>query len=304
MKVAAIDIGANSILGLIADVFPPHQIFPLFEQTFTTRLGEFSIGNELTPAAIEQSMRALRELMQRISAAEVRQIVIVATSVLREARNREILTARVKTEFGLPVEILSADAEAEFSFLGALSNKPDLAGRTLVFDIGGGSTELVLGIQKEVRISTSLPVGALKLTRQFFRTDPPNATELSQLKQFLQATIRTLPAQLKSFGQIVGVGGTVTALAAMHLAAEKYIPEKIDGLHLEISELEQLLNKLIGVPMEKRKKIVGLEPERADIIIGGAVLLVELLKWFGANQIIVSDRCLRYGAILKLILHV
>jgi len=303
MKVAAIDIGANSILGLIAEIHPPHQIFPLFDQTITTRLGEFATGNELTPAAIERSLQVLRHLMQRISVAEVEQTVIVATSVLREARNQEIFTARVKSEIGLPVEILSEQAEAEFSYRGALSNKTHLSGKTLVFDIGGGSTELVLGAQNEVLVSGSLPVGALKLTRQFFRTDPPNATELSQLKQFLQATIRTLPAQLKSFGQIVGVGGTVTALAAMHLAAEKYVPEKIDGLRLEISTLEQLLNKLIGVPPEKRKKLVGLEPERADIIIGGTVLLVELLNWLGANQIIVSDRCLRYGAIIKLILH-
>jgi exopolyphosphatase/guanosine-5'-triphosphate,3'-diphosphate pyrophosphatase len=302
MKVAAIDLGANTILCLIAEVSSAREILPLYQHTATTRLGDFSNKNELTPEAIHRSLNVLQQYKKRCADYQVEKCVIVATSVLRDANRRDYFCNLVKTEIGVPIEILNAETEAELSYRGALSNKKKLHGQTLVCDIGGGSTEFVIGNQARVTASASIPVGALKLTKKFCLSDPPLAAELASMRHWIKTTFFPIDSQFRKFKQMIGVGGTVTTLAAINAAAADYLPEEIDGSLLDLSAIQMLLKKLISLPLEKRKKVVGLTPDRADIIISGTVLLVELLTELGAEKIIVSDRCLRYGVILKMII--
>lgn len=304
MKVAAIDIGTNTILCLIAEVSSANEITPLFEHTTTTRLGNFSQNkkNELNREAVSHSLDVLGRYKKLFVEFQVEETVIVATSVLREAKDRAFFCNLVEAEIGFPVHVSTEVQEAELSYVGALSNKKYLDSPVLVVDIGGGSMELILGKPGNVVISESIPVGAVKLTRHFPLSEPPASREISQMRQHLNPFFTQVQSDFRGFKHLIGVGGTVTTLAALNAVFADYDPEQIDGTILDLSAIKMILKRLKSVTLAERKKIIGLPPERADIIISGTVLLIELIEWLNAEKIIVSHRCLRYGAILKMIL--
>jgi len=301
MKIAAIDMGTNTTLLLVAEYTASGEIIPLQQAITTTRLGETNPQQPhlITPRAMQATLITLKNYLEICAQHRVKQVLIAATAPLRSKTNGAELVERIHRETGCSVQILSPPAEAELSYLGAISNKSHLPGLILVLDIGGGSSEIIMGEGKQIKQSVSLPIGAVNLTEKFIQSDPPLETELNQLRTTIQNTLKELiPANFR-FDQVIGTAGTITSLAAIKSGLRQYQPELIDGQMLTRSAIETLFAEFCLKTLSQRQQIIGLEPERADIIIAGTALLLEILDWFKINRFIVSERCLRYGMIVK-----
>ncbi len=297
MRRAAIDIGTNSVRLLVADV-EDGRITPVLQRMEITRLGEgLSQSPVLIPQAIGRTVRAVREFAAEAEQAGAASLVVFGTSALREAHNRATLERDLKP---LRVRILTGEQEAELSFFGALAGLPDLTGRILVLDIGGGSTELTLGTRERIEARTSLPLGAVRLTERFIRSDPAAEVELEALSR---TVAQSLGPYRKTFSRpdvAVGVGGTATTLVAVDLALDPYDPTRVHGARLSRQKVSSMARGLCAMPLALRRRLPGLQPERADIICAGAVLLATLLRELEIPELVVSESDLLWGALLRL----
>ncbi len=297
MRRAAIDIGTNSVRLLVADV-EDGRITPVLQRMEITRLGEgLSQSPVLIPQAIGRTVRAVREFAAEAEQMGVASLVVFGTSALREAHNRATLERDLKP---LRVRILTGEQEAELSFFGALAGLPDLTGRILVLDVGGGSTELTLGTRDRIEARTSLPLGAVRMTERFIRSDPAAEVELEALSR---TVAQNLGPYRKTFSRpdvAVGVGGTATTLVAIDLALDPYDPTRVHGARLTRQKVASMARGLCAMPLALRRRLPGLQPERADIICAGAVLLASILRELEIPELVVSESDLLWGALLRL----
>ena len=297
-RLAAIDIGTNSVLLLVARVDESGDIIPVQQKQIITRLGKgVQERGEISPETMRSTLSVVRDYWETSLALGAERVVICGTDILRRAVNGEEFLRGVKEATGLRVEVLSQKDEARWSYLGALSNKKDLKGKTLVMDIGGGSTEFIWGQGDQIEGIKGLDVGCVRATERFVTTDPISKKDLSRLGDFIRNRLKLhLPSGIS---HLVGVGGTITTLAAIDQRMGSYQPQKIDGYILKLENLHRILQELITKPLEERRRIPGLEPERADIILAGALILKEAMETLGFRQAVVSDRGLRFGLILR-----
>lgn len=304
---AAIDIGTNSIHMVVVRIQPELPAFTIItREKETVRLGDRDLktGN-LKPEVIERSVGALRRYQEIAKSLQVDEIVAVATSATREAPNGRAFIQRVRDELELTIDLISGPEEARRIYLGVLSGMEFDRHPHAIIDIGGGSTELILGTGQEPRSLSSTKVGAVRLTAEYVSTDPIDDTEYAALQAYVQGMLERPVEDLRSKltdGEelrLVGTSGTIEALATMDAIAELgNAPTPLNGYVLKLKNLHKWVKKLRKYDYEERLDIPGMVERRAEIILAGAVILEEAMTLLGVEELIVCERALREGVIV------
>ena len=304
MRVAAIDIGTNTVLLLVAEM-RDGKLVAVEEHATITRLGQgVDKTRRLAPEAVERTQACLDRYAEIVTRLGVTKTDVVGTSAMRDAGGGDAVRAYVRTRFGVDARTISGDEEARLTFAGALSglSLPDAGasggGRVVVFDIGGGSTEVVDGDRatRAISFAHSYDVGSVRLTERHVRSDPPSDAEREAVARAADDAFASVPSSVRVRGApVVGIAGTVTTLAAVSLGMETYDAARVHGHTLSVTELERVVAMLASVPLEERRAIPGLEPKRADVIVAGGFIALAFLRHVGAASFVVSDRGVRWG---------
>ena len=302
MRVAVVDIGTNSTRLLIADVDDADRLTEVERRTQVTRLGHgVDRDGVLAEEAMHRTLATVAEYRRRIDTHAAQRAVAVMTSAVRDAANGVELAARVR-EQALDARIIGGDEEARLSFLGATSSRPaGDAGPTVVIDIGGGSTELVVGRRGEVTFHVSTQAGVVRHTERHIHHDPPQGAELDALAADARAIYEAnVPSEVReSTRAAIAVAGTPTSLAAIDLDLECYSSDKVHGHPLTLQACDAMLARLAALPESERRRVRGLHPDRAPTIVAGAVMLIEALRLFDLQECEVSDQDILHGAALE-----
>jgi exopolyphosphatase/guanosine-5'-triphosphate,3'-diphosphate pyrophosphatase len=298
-RVAVVDLGTNSTRLLVADV-EGDRVAELVRRTTITRLGEgVDERRRLLPAPIARVRNCLVDYRREAEALGVERALLIATSAVRDAENGEALLGELEWSYGFQTRLLSGDEEALLTFAGVTGGKAPAA-PVVVVDIGGGSTELVVGDRGGVRFHHSFDVGSVRLTERFLHSDPPTEQELERCAAAVRDAFETVPPELRGLPeQAIGVAGTVTTLAALELELAVYDPERVHGHRLARATIEAQLERLAALPLGERRAVTGLEPDRAPVILGGIVIALATLDLFGLDTLEVSERDILDGAALE-----
>jgi exopolyphosphatase/guanosine-5'-triphosphate,3'-diphosphate pyrophosphatase len=303
-RVAAIDIGTNSVLLTVAEG-AAESPRPVLERARITRLGQgVDRTRALAPEAITRTLAVIEDYARELATANVSSLAVVGTSALRDAGGGPELCDAIERTLGTRPRVIAGEEEAELTFHGALSGLPGTAPANepvLVFDVGGGSTEIIHGTPGgQPSLAVSLDVGSVRLTERHVLSDPPAAAELAAVSADVQRELTKL-AQPRDVNRVVAVAGTVTTLAAVDLGLARYDAGRVHGHVLTRAALDALTTRLAGATAALRREMPGLEPGRADVICAGAIIVREVLAWTGANELAVSDRGVRWGLITRLL---
>lgn len=291
-RVAAVDLGTNSTRLLVADV-EGGQLAEIRRRLTITRLGEgVDARRRLLPAPITRVRNCLVDYRRELEALGAERTLAIATSAVRDAENGEAFLGEIEWSYGFTTRLLSGDEEAAMMLRGVAGGQGSLDG-ALVVDIGGGSTELVLADGGGVGFATSLDVGCVRLTERFLRSDPPSHAELDTAAAYVRSLLPALRAE-----RAIGVAGTVTTLATLDLGDDEYDPERTHGHRLSLASVERRLERLASLTTARRELIPAIEPGRASVIVAGVVILRELMRTYGLDEIEVSERDVLHGAAL------
>ncbi len=286
MRVAAVDVGTNTTRLLVADVVDK-RIEELHRETRITRLGEgVDARRRLLPVPIARVRNVLSDYRRTVESLGAERTLVVATSAVRDSENGKAFLGEIEWSYGFMTRLVDGDEEAELTRRGV-----EPAPGTLVLDIGGGSTELIVD-----DFHVSLDLGSVRYTERFVNTDPPTPAELEQCASATRAVLQervTVRADAA-----VGVAGTVTTLAALDLGLETYDRERVHGHRLSLDGARRQLDRLAALRLAERREVPALEPERAPVIVAGAVILTEALAFFGLDAIEVSERDILDGIAL------
>jgi len=298
MRYAVFDLGSNSIKCVMAET-RARGVRILQEESISTRLAEHLIDTcELRPEAIARTLTALRHLRAKAAELGVEQFRAVATSAVRDSRNRREFLRAAKEVLGFPVRLLSGIEEAETIFSGVTAD-PHWRGKDIfIHDIGGGSAEWVQGRHGKMEKRISLPLGAVRLRERFLHTYPVAPDTAGLLVETIRAQIAH-PLAHYAVGprRLIGTGGTMTCLVAIHKKLASFDPHKIDHASLTIEQLYELLHSFTGRTLEQLRAIPGLPAKRADLIIPGTAVALATMELLGVRRLYVSVRGLRYGVL-------
>jgi exopolyphosphatase/guanosine-5'-triphosphate,3'-diphosphate pyrophosphatase len=291
-RLAAIDVGSNTILLLIAEHHPPAGLTIIDEAEDQPRLGAgLPATGRLSPAAMDRSLQTLIRMQDICRSHRVQRIGAVATAAVRDAENGGEFVERVRA-LGLPLQIISPQTEAALSYRSAVYHFPG-GERTLVADIGGGSLELIGASRGNIDLNHSLPLGAVRLTEL--------ALPLADLRHHVRRALdQALPHRAWSGSAVIGSGGTFATLAAMAQAQHGLTGQPVTGVEISAQETEGMLARLNALRPEQRRRVPGLRPERADIIVAGIAVAAELLERVQAGGVRVNGYGLREGLILEM----
>ncbi|MEU2427984.1 Ppx/GppA phosphatase family protein [Streptomyces sp. NPDC007861] len=290
-RVAAVDCGTNSIRLLVADADPATgQLVDLDRRMTIVRLGQgVDRTGRLAPEALERTFAACREYAEAIKAHGAERIRFVATSASRDAENRDDFVRGVLDILGVEPEVISGDQEAEFSFTGATKELPGHEER-LVVDIGGGSTEFVVGHDR-VEAARSVDIGCVRLTERHVRTDPPAPAEAAAIRADIAAALdlaeETVP--IREAQTLVGLAGSVTTVAAIALGLEAYDPSVIHHSRISREQVAGVTGRLLSATHDERAAIPVVHPGRVDVIAAGALVLLEIMDRIGIEEVVVSE---------------
>ncbi len=295
--VAVVDIGSNSTRLLVAEV-AGGRVREVERQSRVTRLGRgVDLSGQLSAEAIEAACGAIADYMAICREAGVEKIEAIATSAVRDASNGSAFIAELRERFALSARLLDGEEEARLTYLGATIEQPP-SEPTLVVDIGGGSTELIVGTGEEIAFHTSLQAGVVRHSERHISGDPPGTLELEALardiRTLIESAISGQPGVAASAG--IAVAGTPTSLASIEIGLEPYDPKQVHGHTLTLSSIQRRLSQLASAPLSKRAEITGLHPDRAPNIVAGVVILVETMRAFGLDRIQVSEHDILYGS--------
>jgi exopolyphosphatase/guanosine-5'-triphosphate,3'-diphosphate pyrophosphatase len=297
-----VDLGTNTTRLLVADV-ADGTVTELTRRTAITRLGErVDSTGRLADGAIERVSAVLEGYREAIDELRVERTVALATSAVRDAANGDDFRGLLKERFDLDVRTIPGDEEARLSFLGATSGRRAGGPPTLVLDIGGGSTELVIGTPgEEPSFFVSTQAGAVRQTERHLHDDPPPQEQVADAALEIQLLIEeAVPGELRaSTDQGIAVAGTATSLAAIDQELDPYDPDRVQGYPLGLGESERMLAMLAAMPLERRREVPGLHPDRAPTIVAGAVIIVEAMRAFGLDSMETSERDILHGAALE-----
>ena len=304
MRVAVVDIGTNSTRLLVAEVADGRVTKELARESRVTRLGQ---GGDATGAlardAMDRVFAVLNDYRATIDALDVEKTTAVLTSAVRDADNGEEFTQAVRDRYGLEGRTIPGAEEAALTFLGATSERDASkdAGEAVVIDIGGGSTEIVVGRGHDVSFFASMQVGVVRQTERHLENDPPSPDELASLAREVEDIIDELiPRDVRERARAaIAVAGTATSCAAIDLALDPYDPNKVHGHVLGLPRLDELLARLAQMRNAERRDVVGLHPDRAPTIVAGVVVLIEVLRAFGLEEVEVSENDILRGAALR-----
>ena len=296
-RVGVIDLGTNSTRLLVADV-ENGTVEELERRLEITRLGEgVDERRQLLPQAIARVRNVLVDYRRTLEGLNAERILAFGTSAVRDAENGEAFLGEIEWSYGFRTQLLSGDDEALLTFRGVSSGRAVPDG-TLVVDVGGGSTELILGGSDGVAFHESLDLGCVRLTERFLKTDPPTPRELTDCAGYVQSILNEhVPPGLHAT-RAVGVAGTVTTLATLDLGLEAEDRELVHGHVLKTSWIAEELTRLAGTPVARLRERPGLHPERAPVIVAGAVVVLEALRYFGFDELQVSEHDIMHGAAL------
>lgn len=304
---AAIDVGTNSIHMAVVKIEPAIPAFSIIaREKSMVRLGDRDPKTgSLTPAAIERAMDALRRCQEIAKTLNVEEIIATATSAVREAPNGHNFLHQVEEELGLIINLISGQEEARRIYLGVLSGMEFNNLPHVIIDIGGGSTELILGDGHEPRTLSSTKVGAVRLTAELVNTDPISNSEFNYLQAYVRGMIERSVEELLAHVQpgeqprLVGTSGTIATLAELH-AREKLgdVPSPLNGYQFSLKDLRELVNRLRRMSAPERAAISGLSERRSEIIVAGAVILQEAMSLLGLENITICERALREGMVV------
>ncbi len=312
MKLAAIDIGTNSTRLLITD-YRKNKFFPLERKMEITRLGK---GVDKNKTILEDPARKTLEVLsgywRLVKDYNVKKYRAVGTSTVREASNGDWFVSYVYKRLGMRIDVVSGREEAKLGFYGAVRDvdlshpacKAETGEGILVLDIGGGSTEFILGdCNCNLELVRSIDLGSVSLTEKFIGYGKPYKNNLNRMRLYIANKLDETIEKIKQHKSllIIGVAGTITTLAAIDLKLEAYDSEKIHGHILNLERIKDIHKDLCGLDLEERKKVAGLDPGRADIIIGGTAIVLEILKMLDKREILVSERDILDGIIYTLI---
>jgi exopolyphosphatase/guanosine-5'-triphosphate,3'-diphosphate pyrophosphatase len=294
-RIAAIDIGTNSVLLVIAAAEAPGPR-PLLERATITRMGEgVDKTRRLAAAAVERTLACLRAYAEDLRAHGAPKLDVVGTSALRDAEGAQTFLDEAERILGVRPRVIAGDEEARLTFRGALSGLA-VRGRLLVFDVGGGSSEPTPPTSR-----VSLDIGSVRLFERHVHTDPPRPAELANIEADIALQLTSAaPLLRRREGEpvsltLVGVAGTVTTLKALELGLPAYDSARVHGAVLTLGAVEALCAKLASLSLSERQQLPGLQPKRADVIVAGALIVRELLRRAGATETVVSDRGVRFG---------
>jgi exopolyphosphatase/guanosine-5'-triphosphate,3'-diphosphate pyrophosphatase len=307
---AAIDIGTNSIKLLVMRKDKKDAAASvLADRNEVARLGGGAAARgSLSEEAMIRSALVISDMACEARELGCDEILAVATQALRSAQNSEVFKDMVRNACGVDLKVITGEEEAELSFRAVISALPENVARVCVFDVGGGSSEIITGGRIGIDYRRSVPVGALSLHDEFFGASAENeddvpadmAAAISAAREKTRRELRGEDAELLPDSvSFAGVGGTITTLAAVALASDPYDPSKISGVTLDAPEIDRQIRLFAETSVRDRTKIKGLNPKRADIILAGACLVRELMDYAGALRLTVLDRGLRYGVMEK-----
>lgn len=297
-RIAVVDLGTNTTRLLVGEV-DGGRVRELERQSTVTRLGEgVDASGRLADAAMDRVLAAAASFRVAIHSLEAERTVAVATSAVRDADNADEFRARLRAELGVEPRTISGDEEARLTFLGATNGRsPDE--QVLILDIGGGSTEFVVGHPgSEPTFHVSTQAGSVRQTERHIAGDPPDPDEVASMAEEVQAIVtRDVPESVR--GDVtrgIAVAGTATSLAAIDQKVEH--TTRVDGYGLQLAACEQLLSLLASLPLERRREVTGLHPDRAPTIVAGAVIIVEAMRACGLESMETSEADILHGAAL------
>lgn len=307
LRRAVIDVGTNSVKLLVADV-QGSGVVPIFEESWQTRLGKnFYDTHRLQPDAIAETARAVAEFATLAREKHSTAILVFATSAARDAINQNDLVTAIAEASQLNLEIISGEQEAEWAFQGA-TNGSDL-GKTplLLLDVGGGSSEFIVGHGGHKSFASSFPLGTVRLLETFPHKDPPTPDDFFQcrdlvrtcLEQKVRPTLEPVLQREKEAGniQLAGTGGTATILARMELKSDRFDRDQIEGVRIGLEKIHSWMEMLWSLPLVRRREIPGLPKSRADVILTGILIYAAVMDTFGFNELRVSTRGIRFAAV-------
>jgi exopolyphosphatase / guanosine-5'-triphosphate,3'-diphosphate pyrophosphatase len=302
-RVAVVDIGTNSTRLLVADVDPSGGVSELVRRSTVTRLGDgVDASGSLSPEAIDRTCAALQEYRRLIDEHSCQANLAVLTSAVRDASNGPDFTERVRHDFSLDARVLSGNEEAQLTFLGAMHDRDCTSEPTVVIDIGGGSTEFIVGHDSTATFHVSLPAGVVRMSERHIHTDPPSPTELQALAHDARATLLAgLPSDQRApVTRGIAVAGTATSAASIDQELDPYDPTRVHGYSLLLATVELLLARLADMTEAQRRAVVGLHPDRAPTIVAGALIFGEVLRLFALDRVEISEHDILRGAALEL----
>ncbi len=309
MRVAVLDIGSNSTRLLIAEVDPvTGAVEELLRRSKVTRLGDgVDSRGKLSERAMARVLSTLAEYREAIDSYQATTNLALLTSAVRDAANGDSFAARLREGYQLDARVLSGEEEAQLTFLGAMSageidDRQSASEPTVVIDIGGGSTEFIVGRGRTAGFHVSLPVGVVRMSERHIRNDPPGPAELQSLADDTRATFgEGLPAHERApVRRGVAVAGTATSAAAIDMELDPYDPARVHGYRLPLGTVELLLARIADMTAAQRRTIVGLDPARAPTIIAGMIVLCEALRAFALDEVTVSEHDILNGGAMRL----
>jgi len=301
---AVIDVGTNSVKLLVADV-KGGKVFPLHEESEQTRLGKGLYETRmLSPEAIADTAAAVRQYKSLAELWGSSSLRVIATSAAREALNRDELLEAIQEAGGRSVEVLSGGEEAVMAFQGVCTDERLAGERLLVMDLGGGSTEFILGSQRSREFAQSYPLGGVRLLEAVRPADPPAMEDCARCRQILERMLAgqiapALAHHLARPALLVGTGGTTTILAKIELGMDGFDREKIESLVLGRADVDRMADRLWNLSLAERRQIVGLPPKRADVILAGVAICSMVMETLKFDSLRVSTRGLRFAAALN-----
>jgi exopolyphosphatase/guanosine-5'-triphosphate,3'-diphosphate pyrophosphatase len=304
---AVIDVGTNSVKVLLADV-TGRLVTPLWETSEQTRLGRgFYEAHQLQSEPLAATAAAVARFASEARVRGAEAVRVIATSAARDAVNRDELLAAIQTVANLKTEVISGETEAEWAF-GGVASTPTLATqRLLVLDVGGGSTEFILGARGHLEFRASFALGSVRLLEQLRPGDSPTPTQLAAcragLREYLEREVapRLRPA-FATHGapeRILGVGGSTALLALIHHVRSDFDRDLVESTRFSPAELSALVSRLWSLPLAERRQLPGLPPERADVILTGAAIYESVLHAFALPELGISTRGLRFAALME-----
>ena len=296
---AFIDVGTNTILCLIAEIRDTGRFRVLDDLAEITRLGQgLDRTRRISPEGEQRSFAALRRYRDQCNNLGVEEIVAVGTSALRDAANSSEVRARIRAELGIDIRVISGAEEAAYSFLAVQRGLPLSGHEILVIDIGGGSTELIRGNENGVSRAVSIDLGSVRLTERFLHADPVKPAEAAQMRGAIDRELARLPDKEMAPAAgltLVGIAATFTTLAAMEKKLARYAHDEVHGSVLTLPQVRRQLDRLERRSIAERRRMIGLEPQRADVIFAGASLMERIMTRYQAERVLVSDQGVRYG---------
>jgi exopolyphosphatase/guanosine-5'-triphosphate,3'-diphosphate pyrophosphatase len=303
-RLAGIDLGSNSIRLIVAEVMPESADYRVLDDhKETTRLAHgLTASHRLAPEAMAHSLDALRRMKALVDAHQIEHLEAIATSAVREAVNGQEFLQLVKQQLGLEIEVITPEEEGRLSFLSA-QRRFDLHDQhVLLFDLGGGSGELVFAANGVVEDIHSLPIGSVRMTEACIQHDPPSARELKEVRKRLKKLLaERMPVAAFRPHLMIGAGGTFTALANISLRMRGLERRGVGGYEMTRAQVRHVLDYLSYLPLAARRSVPGLNPDRADIIVAGLAVIERIMKWMQVNRLVIHDQGVRDGLLLRMI---